>query len=1006
MLVSTNVLTPFSYAEVESPEVIPENEVETVEESLWKTEQDISEDIVQILENEGYENSSQFLGTDIQWSNTSEEIDEEIDENLYQVQNLNIKEIDLNNPIHLYRNWELTWTYTWLSQAINEAESGDIIKLIDDIPVSDASVVSWKTLTINGNNHTIIRGADITTITVNEDSSLTLQNIIITDNAINFAPNRYDSLLRAVYSISLCLWWVNETKNESWDVIASACLTENVDVPKTHPQIYSVWDIYGDNLTILNSLNSKWSAAIIVEKWWIEMINSSFIHNWASGWWRGWAIRVWPNDATNIVDKSPITKIVFSWCYFESNYSCTYWWALSFHYTPEVITIDNCVFSGNTASNHGWAMHIPTIHKGAGWGLPQVPTSSLMPVGTIYINNSDFYNNWVWNDWAAIENDDLNLEMNSSNFEHNYWMQPTWTSVWVVWCQPWWAGDMDQYSRSFVWRKYNIKNSIFKDSNVVVFWDHNMVWSFVIDNCLFENQNYVLLTRNWVWEIKNSTIVNSNPWKHCGTKWYSMYDFMVTISTDYSRRKDYYGVSNFKLYNNTYSNDCDLNQYAQIYTQSNSTWVSNITIENEIDTKVFMHRRYYDSIEIQWTDEIYYWATIDDGKYAYIKKDKLYDFDEFNTELVTFSNWYQLESWKAMLFYLDSGYTELWSGSIHTTTNLYWKETDIHNIIYEWMDWINFEWITHTYKFINLDHTQYLTELTPYTLNTPSRNWYRFEWRFLDSWYTLPITTIEARTTWDIILYAKRTKTENKWYSWWGGGWGWTTKPDTPKEEQKPADTPEQVPQNDNSASSWANVKTPEDDTQMDSQIGEQSSSEQLEWQGDGRSNISDNSYTNEQKEAYAFAKENGITTMLTIQKADMNWKLTRIQMAKMLSQYAINVLWQTPDTSKTIKFKDVTSKKDADYDNWVTLAYQLWIMWQNMPNNRFRPNDEVSRAEFVTALSRLLYQTTDGEYKSTSKYYTPHMAKLYNEWIINNADPSMKERRWYVMIMLMRSAK
>jgi hypothetical protein len=33
-------------------------------------------------------------------------------------------------------------------------------------------------------------------------------------------------------------------------------------------------------------------------------------------------------------------------------------------------------------------------------------------------------------------------------------------------------------------------------------------------------------------------------------------------------------------------------------------------------------------------------------------------------------------------------------------------------------------------------------------------------------------------------------------------------------------------------------------------------------------------------------------------------------------------------------------------------------------------------------------------------------MAKLYNEWIINNTDPWMKERRWYVMIMLMRSAK
>jgi hypothetical protein len=60
-------------------------------------------------------------------------------------------------------------------------------------------------ITINGNNHTITRNADITTITVNEDSSLTLQDIVITDNAVNFAPNRYDALLKAKYQISLCL---------------------------------------------------------------------------------------------------------------------------------------------------------------------------------------------------------------------------------------------------------------------------------------------------------------------------------------------------------------------------------------------------------------------------------------------------------------------------------------------------------------------------------------------------------------------------------------------------------------------------------------------------------------------------------------------------------------------------------------------------------------------------------------------------------------------------------
>jgi hypothetical protein len=30
------------------------------------------------------------------------------------------------------------------------------------------------------------------------------------------------------------------------------------------------------------------------------------------------------------------------------------------------------------------------------------------------------------------------------------------------------------------------------------------------------------------------------------------------------------------------------------------------------------------------------------------------------------------------------------------------------------------------------------------------------------------------------------------------------------------------------------------------------------------------------------------------------------------------------------------------------------------MPNNNFRPNDEVSRKEFGTALSRMLFKTAD----------------------------------------------
>jgi len=1031
---STNVLTPFSYAQEETPEVIPENEVGNVEEDTWesgkilenneetpeineKTPETNPEEKGELEQGKQEEETPENVLSDAQDDVDAPTKDEnkkteenekllECDENLksnentlensalVQAREIKINEIDLNNFVQIVREWEVISTYTWLSQAINESESGDVINIVEDISVSEASVLSWKSLTINWNNHIITREADITTLAVNENSSLKLIDITITDNAVNFAPNRYDSLLRAKTSISLCPWWVNETRNESGDVTASACATENVDTAKTNPQIYSVWNIYGNNLTISNSLNSKWSAAIIVEKWWIEMINSNFIHNWASGWWRGWAIRVWPNSVTNIVDESPITKILFSWCLFENNYSSAYWWALAFHYAPETITIDNCIFSGNTASTNWWAIHIPNIWTNPTWSLPRLPDWSLFPVWTMYVTNSDFYSNWCGNDGSAIENDDKNLEIDTSKFEHNYWMRPATDSVWVISCQAGWSNRRS--GRGLIWPNFKIKNSTFRDTNMIVLWDHGRVWSYLVDNCLFEDQMYVLLSYHWRWEIKNSIIKNSKD--NCGkVKWYSVDDVFISLNWDIT---PYFGEALFRLENNSYTNDCTTNLYFQAGIVNKGKWILNLEIKD--DAEVYLNRHYYDGINAIWLESIYYWATIDDWKYAYIKKNKFYNFDEFNEELSKNSNWYQLESWKTMLFYLDSGYTELWSGSISTTTNLYWKEADIHNITYEWMEGVDFEWITHTYKFNNLNHSQYLTELTPYALNNPSKNWYKFEWRFLDSWYTLPITSIERWLTWDITLYAKRYKL---WYSGWWGGWWNSKKTDedtrwSAEESQKNTQddkNTENVIQSDPEHSEWGSEEF--SNTPIDS------SDKSLEWQE--ILSPSDSSFTKEQKDAYTFAHENWITTKDTIQSAQMNGKLTRIAMAKMLSQYAINVLWKEPDVSKwVVKFNDVTSKKDADYDNGVTLAYQLGIMWQNMPWNNFRPNDEVTRAEFVTALSRLLYQTTDGEYKSTKEYYIPHMAKLYNEWIINNTDPWMKERRWYVMIMLMRSAK
>lgn len=159
--------------------------------------------------------------------------------------------------------------------------------------------------------------------------------------------------------------------------------------------------------------------------------------------------------------------------------------------------------------------------------------------------------------------------------------------------------------------------------------------------------------------------------------------------------------------------------------------------------------------------------------------------------------------------------------------------------------------------------------------------------------------------------------------------------------------------------------------------------------------------FSDEENEAYQYSYYYWITTKNSIKEANMYSWLTRIAMAKMLSQYAINALWiDNFDEDRNCTFKDVSTSLDRQYDNWVTKACQLWIMWVNMPDNKFYPNWYVSRGEFATALSRLLFETPDW----TDKYYSTHINKLGKEWILTNTDPNLREKRWFVMLMLKRA--
>ena len=157
--------------------------------------------------------------------------------------------------------------------------------------------------------------------------------------------------------------------------------------------------------------------------------------------------------------------------------------------------------------------------------------------------------------------------------------------------------------------------------------------------------------------------------------------------------------------------------------------------------------------------------------------------------------------------------------------------------------------------------------------------------------------------------------------------------------------------------------------------------------------------YSSELQQAYNWAYKNEITTMDSIEKANIKWDITREEMAKMITNYAINILWKTPNTTKTCLFID--SNINPNLVEFVTKSCQLWLMGQGVTS--FRPKDSVTRAEFWTVLSRALWWNKN-EWWST--YYENHLKALKSEWIMTRiSTPMNKEVRGYVMLMLMRSS-
>ena len=129
--------------------------------------------------------------------------------------------------------------------------------------------------------------------------------------------------------------------------------------------------------------------------------------------------------------------------------------------------------------------------------------------------------------------------------------------------------------------------------------------------------------------------------------------------------------------------------------------------------------------------------------------------------------------------------------------------------------------------------------------------------------------------------------------------------------------------------------------------------------------------------DAYNWAINNWITTIDDINKAKLNKKITRAELAKMMVEFTSWVLGKEPIVTEEANYNDVDSQKLWDLAWYIQLAYQYQIMWIKedwSPTEKFNPNKTVTRAEFATVLSRVLF---GNEYnQSWTNYYEKHLQK------------------------------
>lgn len=115
------------------------------------------------------------------------------------------------------------------------------------------------------------------------------------------------------------------------------------------------------------------------------------------------------------------------------------------------------------------------------------------------------------------------------------------------------------------------------------------------------------------------------------------------------------------------------------------------------------------------------------------------------------------------------------------------------------------------------------------------------------------------------------------------------------------------------------------------------------------------------------------------------NW-LRRDEATKFFVQYAKEVMWMTPDTSKTsCSFSDLSSAW-SDLKDAIKESCQLWLFqWYN---GKFMPTQKLTNAQAISVFIRLIDGKKD---ESGSHFANEYYTTAYNLWLLNNLNLNNK---------------